>query len=228
MPASVKNRDVVFVMCLAKRSATRKVRRKPWELPTVAVTCTVTYNWTIKMTTLRERYCAAQTFDQFLAGVEENRDLWLAIARRADTPDEFVARVEATRDKWHLLVLAEDWCGDAVNVLPFVAKLADAASNLDLRILGRDANPDLRDAHLTGNSQSIPVVILLDADFKEQAWWGPRPSELQEWVIGAGSSMPKAERYRDIRRWYVQDRGVAVVSEIVAVIENAWSEDVAA
>jgi len=199
------------------------------ELLEVATTCSNTYdNWTIKMTTLRERYCAAQTFDAFLAGVEKNRDLWLAIARRASTPDDLAARVKATGKRWHLLVLAEDWCGDAVNVLPFIAKLADTTSNLDLRVLGRDANPDLMDGHLTGTSQSIPVVILLDADFKEQAWWGPRPSELQEWVLGAGSSMPKADRYRDIRRWYVQDRGLGVLSEIVAVIEDALKKDVAA
>ena len=180
------------------------------------------------MTTLRERYCEAQTFDEFLAGVEKNRDLWLAIARRASSPDEFAARVQATGERWHLLVLAEDWCGDAVNVLPFIAKLADATSNLDLRVLGRDANSDLMDGHLTGTSQSIPVVILLDADFKEQAWWGPRPRELQEWVLGADRSLPAADRYRDMRRWYVQDRGVGVLKEIVAVIEDAFNKDVAA
>jgi hypothetical protein len=180
------------------------------------------------MTTLRERYCAAQTFNTFLAGVETNRDLWQAIARRASTPGELAARVEATGQKWHLLVIAEDWCGDAVNVLPFIAKLAEMTANLDLRVLGRDANEDLMDQHLTGTSRSIPVVILLDASFTERAWWGPRPRELQEWVRGPGSSMPKADRYRDIRRWYVQDRGVVVLNEIVAVIENAVAKGVAA
>ncbi len=181
-----------------------------------------------RMMTLRERYCAAQTFDAFLAGVETNRDLWHAIARRASARDELTARVEATGQRWHLLVLAEDWCGDAVNVLPFIARLADRAANLDLRVVGRDANPDLMDGHLTGKSRSIPVVIVLDATFTERGWWGSRPRKLQEWVLCPGSLMSKAERYRDIRRWYVQDRGVAVLNEIVGVIEGAVAKSAAA
>lgn len=66
-----------------------------------------------------------------------------------------------------------------------LAKLAERASNLDLKILGRDSNPDLMDSHLTGGSRSIPVVILLDETFIERAWWGPRPRDLQEWALGA-------------------------------------------
>lgn len=178
--------------------------------------------------TLRERYCSAPTFDAFLEGVETNRDLWHAVARRASVPDELVIRVEATGQRWHLLVLAEDWCGDAVNVLPFIARLAEGASNLDLRVTGRDANPDLMDAHLTGQSRSVPVVILVDATFTERAWWGPRPRELQDWVLGSGSSMSKADRYRDMRRWYVQDRGTTALNEIVAVIEEAHAKRAAA
>src|SRR3712207_8531646 len=51
---------------------------------------------------------------------------------------------------------------------------------------------------------SIPVVILLDDDYVERGWWGPRPTELQTWVVGAGQALDKAERYREIRRWYAR------------------------
>jgi hypothetical protein len=53
-------------------------------------------------------------------------------------------------------VLSEDWCGDAVNSVPYLARLAELAPNLDLRVLARDENPDLMDAHLTRGSRSIP------------------------------------------------------------------------
>ena len=78
------------------------------------------------------------------------------------------------------------------------------------------------------SSRSIPVVIVLDATFTERGWWGSRPRELQEWVLGPGSSMSKADRYRDIRRWYVHDRGTTALNEIVAVIEEAAAKRVAA
>jgi hypothetical protein len=36
---------------------------------------------------------------------------------------------------WHFLVLAEDWCEDAVHVSPFLARLEEASPHFDLRIL---------------------------------------------------------------------------------------------
>jgi hypothetical protein len=44
-----------------------------------------------------------------------------------------------------------------------------------MRIVERDKNLDLIDAHLTGTSRSIPVIMLLDGDYVERGWWGPRP-----------------------------------------------------
>ena len=55
-----------------------------------------------------------------------------------------------------LLVIAEDWCGDASNTVPVVAKLADAVPGLELRVILRDANPEVMDRYLTNGSRSIP------------------------------------------------------------------------
>ena len=97
--------------------------------------------------TLKRQYCEATPFSNFLDGVEANVHLWRSLARRAEVTDDVVERVRALGQRWHLLVLAEDWCGDAVNTLPVLAKLADIAENLDLRVLSRDKNPDLMDSH---------------------------------------------------------------------------------
>lgn len=170
---------------------------------------------------MKQRYLAAQTYEQFVATAEANRELWGAIHQRARLEPEAVERLRAIPGQWHLLVLNEDWCGDAVNTVPLVARLAEAAPNVDLRILGRDANPDLIDAHLTNGSRSIPVVILLDEDYRERGWWGPRPSELQRWVLGEGMQLDKTERYRLVRQWYARDRGRTTVDEILTLLERA-------
>jgi hypothetical protein len=170
---------------------------------------------------MKARYDAAQTFDAFVATARQNTDLWATMYRLARVPQSFVDRVRALPGRRHLLVLNEDWCGDAVNTIPAVANLASlAAEQLDLRVIGRDANPDIMDAHLTGTSRSIPVVILLDEDYVERGWWGPRPRELQAWAVGAGKSLDKAERYREIRRWYARDRALSTLEEIVSMIES--------
>jgi hypothetical protein len=93
-----------------------------------------------------------------------------------------------------------------------------------LRVLRRDENPDLMDAHLTGGARAIPVVMLLDEQFVERGWWGSRPAELQSWLAGPGQSLSKEERYREVRRWYARDRGRSVVEEIVNAMERAALE----
>ncbi|HEV7991720.1 MAG TPA: thioredoxin family protein [Gemmatimonadaceae bacterium] len=170
---------------------------------------------------LRERYLAAPDFVTMLGSVGKNADLWAAVWRRAEVGDEYVRRVTALGGAWHLLVLSEDWCGDAVNTVPVVAKLAEVAPNLDLRVLSRDENLDIMDAHLTGQSRSIPCVIALDGDFREHGWWGPRPTVLQRWVLGEGQALESKERYRETRMWYARDRGLTTLDEVVSILERA-------
>jgi hypothetical protein len=170
--------------------------------------------------TLRERYLGAPEFDEMIATAEANAELWSAVWRRAEVPDEYVRRVAALGGAWHLLVLSEDWCGDAVNAVPVIVKLAELSPNVDVRVLARDENPDLMDLHLTGTSRSIPVVVMLDEEFQEQGWWGPRPAELQRWVLGPGRALEKEARYRQVRSWYARDAGRTILEEVVATMER--------
>jgi hypothetical protein len=177
---------------------------------------------------LRERYAGAMTFSGMADTATANRELWHAIYQRAAVPMAFAERVAALGGRWNLLVLSEDWCGDAVNTVPVLARLAEIAPNLDLRILARDANLDLMDAHLTGTSRAIPVVLVLDADYVERAWWGSRPGPLREWMTREGSALPKEQRYPRVRQWYARDRGITTLEEVVSLLERVAAEAPAA
>ena len=168
----------------------------------------------------KTRYYEGETFADFMTRPLPNHDLWVALSRRIIIPVEFSARVEALGGHWHLLVLSEDWCGDSVNIVPIVAKLCESVSNMDMRILARDENLDIMDAHLTGTSRSIPIVILLNPKFQECGWWGPRPRELQKWVMGKGMKLPKPERYKEVRTFYARDHGLTTMREIVEMLEE--------
>jgi hypothetical protein len=171
---------------------------------------------------MRDRFDAGLPFADYLARANEHAELWRAVYGRAKVSDEMVARAAALEGPWRLLALTEDWCGDAVNTLPVLARLAEHAPNIELRTLSRDANLDLMDAHLTGTSRAIPVVMILDADYEERAWWGSRPRVLQTWVMSAESqAMTKPDRYKEVRRWYARDHGVTAVGEILTLIERA-------
>lgn len=168
----------------------------------------------------RERFEGADTFGAYLESVQKHAELWRAIYARSRVDPAVVERLSVLPER-RILVVSEDWCGDAVNTVPVVARLQEACPNLtDLRVLPRDQHLDVMDAHLTGTSRSIPVVILLDNEFRECGWWGPRPAELQQWVLGPGRELPKDERYRETRRWYARDGGQSTIEEIARLLER--------
>jgi len=174
---------------------------------------------------LRDRFETALSFEEFVEGAKKNQELWRGVYRLAKIPPELIERASAVAGKWHLLALVEDWCGDAVNTIPVLARLAEAVPNLELRLLARDEHPDLMDAHLSPTgARAIPVVIVLDDEYEEHAWWGSRPRELQEWVLSTGLAMEKDARYHEIRTWYARDKGRTVLNEIIALVEDAARE----
>lgn len=158
----------------------------------------------------------ALTFDAFVKACKaEYCGLWQGIYNLARIPDWALAAVPAAAER-KLLVIAEDWCGDASNTVPIVAKLADMSPGLELRIILRDENPEVMDQYLTNGARSIPIVIALDDDLQEIGHWGPRPTQLQAWVMANRGTTPKAELYPQVRKWYARDRGETTLREVLA------------
>jgi hypothetical protein len=142
---------------------------------------------------------------------------------RATAPDSFAQRIAATGRQWHLLVISEEWCNDAVNLLPWLEAMVKTAPQLDMRFIERDQNPDLMDQHLTnGSSRAIPVVLVLDDTYHEVGWWGPRPRAMQLWHMSPeAQSLTKEERYKELRARYARDRGMSTMEEVTQLIERA-------
>lgn len=155
--------------------------------------------------------------------VREHADLWNGVWSRAVSPADQLARLAGIGRSWRLLVLSEDWCGDASNLVPVLARFASDAPELELRVLKRDENPELMALYLTGGSRSIPLVIVLDEQGRPVARWGPRPAELQDEVLRLrrDGDLSKPDIYKLTRRWYAQDRGTTTIRELVDRIEEA-------
>jgi len=173
-----------------------------------------------------DRFNAGVSYPEYLETVHEHAELWRDIYKRAKLPADVLEAARALPGgRWCLLALSEDWCGDAVNILPIVARLAEGVPNLELRVLSRDENLDIMDAHLTnGTSRSIPIVILLDEDGREHGWWGPRPRELQKWVMAEGRHQEQAEMYKTTRAFYAKDKGKTIAAEIMEMIRRAGTD----
>ena len=161
--------------------------------------------------------------DYYEKEIHKLADLWRALYARAEVPAWAVERAREIGGEWRVLLINEDWCGDAVNTVPVIARLAEAVPGIELRIVKRDENPELMDEYLTGTARSIPLVVLLDEDFRPRGRWGPRPAELQEFVLREKSAgtRPPGEIYRDVRTWYARDRGETTLREVLEVVEAA-------
>jgi thioredoxin family protein len=157
----------------------------------------------------------ALSFDAFVATSEKQKGLWEGLHRIAVAPEWAKAAVPpGTRRKF--LVIAEDWCGDASSTIPIVARLTEAVPGFEMRIIKRDEHPELMDRYLTNGSRSIPIVIALDEQLNELGHWGPRPTVLQSWVMANRPTVPKAELYPQVRKWYARDKGESTLHELLA------------
>jgi len=162
----------------------------------------------------RRLWKQALPYHEFVAASTEHRGLWEGIHRIAVLP-EWSRKLDLSGAPRRLLVIAEDWCGDASNTVPILARLAEHLPGLELRVLRRDEHPDVMDQYLTNGSRSIPIVIALDEDFRELGHWGPRPLALQEWVMANRATIPKPELYPQVRKWYARDRGESTLREVL-------------
>jgi hypothetical protein len=143
------------------------------------------------------------------------------VHRTARVPEALVAEAAALGRGFRLLVISEDWCGDAVNTVPVLARWAEQAANLELRMVRRDEHPDVMDAYLTGASRSIPVVVVLTDAMEEVGHWGPRPGPLQAWVVERKRAGAGKEIYPEIRTWYAKDKGETALREVLALLTRA-------
>jgi hypothetical protein len=168
----------------------------------------------------RSLWDQALPYHQFVQEAGANHELWDGMYRIARVPDWALAATRATATKHRLLVIAEDWCGDGTSTIPYLAKLADGARSLEVRVLRRDEHPAVMDHYLTGTARSIPIVIVLDEDFRERGHWGPRPAALEEWAREARKTIDKAALFPLIRRWYARDKGESTLREVLGLLEQ--------
>ena len=160
-----------------------------------------------------ELWAVATPWDTYLRPGMESALLWHAVLGRTRIPGWALEAVASSPIR-KLLILAADWCGDAANAVPVLARLAEQ-SGVELRVLERDEFPEVMDRYLTEGTRSIPIAIALDADFREVRHWGPRPEALQVWMLANRDRIPTPQRYDYAMKWYARDAGETMLRELL-------------
>ncbi|OLD51315.1 MAG: thiol reductase thioredoxin, partial [Chloroflexi bacterium 13_1_40CM_2_70_6] len=129
----------------------------------------------------RPRFAQGLTFDGYKRQMTRNRERFDENERRVELRPDDVAAFQQLPRPLHVLVLAEDWCGDVIANLPVVGRLAQASGKLDIRVFLRDQNDDLMQRWLNqGTFKSIPVLVFYDDDFRELGHWIERPASVTD------------------------------------------------
>jgi hypothetical protein len=130
--------------------------------------------------------------------------------------EELITKLQNQKETEYWLVITEAWCGDAAQNIPALVKLAELSGNLELRLVWRDENLELMDAHLTnGVSRSIPILIRLDSNFQPLGQWGPRPVAAQQLFLEhkeKGTEPTKAKE--DLHLWYARNKQAELQQEL--------------
>lgn len=163
----------------------------------------------------------AQPWTDYLAATKQQHDQWVRNAGRP-VPDAIVTRLSAVASGLTLLVVAEDWCSDSVNTVPYLGTLA-ARTGVEMRVVNSTTGRSLMDAHHTpDNRGATPTVILLRGG-QEVGAWVERPGVLQTWMLGPGQAQAQADRLARKLSWYEWNRGDATLEDIVALAEGKGS-----
>ncbi len=163
----------------------------------------------------------ALPYHQFVKESKQHCELWTGVYRTARIPAwarQGVAALGGGR-RFRLVVLAEDWCGDASSTVPVLARWAEETGTIELRVLRRDQYPQVMDRYLSNGARAIPVVIVLTEAMEELGHWGSRPSSLQEYVLAERAKGRTSKDYiAEVRRWYAKDKGESTLREVLAVM----------
>ncbi len=132
-----------------------------------------------------------------------------------------------------VIALSESWCGDCVENLPVIAKLASLYPCFNLAIFARDENLDIMDRYLTEGKRTIPVFVILDQDGTEIGRFIERPPGAHAFLRQAqerAGNLPDEERKRafykartDLRKLYKEGLRDETVKAIRRIVERRYA-----
>lgn len=121
------------------------------------------------MTRLETYFKKSQDIGPYIEQMQENKDNLVSIYNSFKLPedDERLEKLKSSNYS-NVLVITEDWCGDAMMNLPILKHIAEAL-NLHVKVFHRDDDTQLIDQYLTnGKPRSIPIFVFLNDQYNKK------------------------------------------------------------
>ena len=124
------------------------------------------------------------------------------------------------------LVISEGWCEDASQIVPVVDRLAETIG-VECKIVFRDENLELMEEYHTNGSFSVPIVIGVTPEGEEAFRFGPRPAKAMVFTNRFKKDPDKYSKddfIEDLDRFYLENHGQDIITEILTLIEEYTTE----
>jgi hypothetical protein len=167
-------------------------------------------------------YEKGTTFAEFLEGARARREEWRAHYNDATVTPDLINRMRALPGKRRLLVVAEAWCSDSANTIPYIVRLIDGApERLALRVIDSERGKPVMEAHRTPDGRAAtPTVVVLADDGRVLGAWTERPSSVQTWFLEKQKTTMQKPLHDELKEWYVKDAGQTTVAEIADILSR--------
>lgn len=123
-----------------------------------------------------KRFQSGMPWKDYLAQMGDNRARTEENYTKAQLNDDERGFFKGISQVKHIVMVAENWCGDVHRNSPMLARIAEALPGAELRVFFRDQNLDLTDCYLNNSYRSIPIFVMFDKDWNEIGHWVERPS----------------------------------------------------
>jgi hypothetical protein len=156
----------------------------------------------------------------FLERLTANREQWLRNWSSAEAPQDLSRRLRQSGTVIRLLIVAEDWCPDSVNTVPYIVKLAEAAG-VETKLVNRAEGASLMDRYRAFDGRRVTPLVVIVRDGLAIGAWVERPAILQSLFRSMASDPDKAKRFAERQAWYDADAGRTTDRELVELVERS-------
>jgi hypothetical protein len=174
--------------------------------------------------TLEELYASGLPFPEFLVQADRRKAMWNDHYEGGEVAETLLSRARAIEGTWRILAVAEDWCSDSVNTIPYLARLTEQVDGIEMRIIDSEVGREIMESHRTPDGRpATPTVLILNEAYEEAGCWVERPSDLQTWALENRPKLEDREFLTQKMAWYRENGGEHTVSEVLGLIEAAAS-----
>ncbi|HME97498.1 MAG TPA: thioredoxin family protein [Methylomirabilota bacterium] len=127
------------------------------------------------------RFAEGMTVAEYLDQMRVNKERFVRVMREAAIEDEDREALRRLGPGLRILIVTEDWCGDALYSFPALARLVEGEPGVEVRVFLRDKSPDVMDQYLKrGLYRTIPVFVFFDERMNELARFVERQDVVSE------------------------------------------------